>query len=964
MLPTTTKKEIIIIPDRSPSEEGSEYLSFYTESENSSLSSNRHVPAPEYFAPLYSVSKLSLESSKLKYPNLLKMLNKFGEYPDKYRSLVWRYLLSLPLNKLAYENLLKLGIHPAFEGLRKRYPIESQRLFCRTQRLLSALAYWNPLLAEVEYLPGLVYPFAKVLEHDDLVLFETVVSLIMHWFQNCFSAFPQPPVHLLQMVEDCINKEDPELGRHMRTAGFHPVQYAWPLLRTMFSEVLPKPQWVMVIDHLFTFSQQPQLVFAVVAAYLIQLKNSFLTIKDSAHLAACVRTMSPVDIKRLLKKAKELLPYMTGDKCPEPYTHNIPISKPNQASYPIMGGYPKYVVELGSQIRRQILEREQDILKQKQLVHGLQKKNKDLLEQEVKLRKQQEGALRAEKERIAQKTAETEVEILQRKSMANKEKAKRLSYVRELESRLANSLQTEDQLRKLQEENLAAAYNQRTALRKQELAEQQELEELKGLEYKATEKISELVRLRQTEAQNRTGAAREELYETEAEMRQKQAEEKWRAEDQMTMMKRQEWIREKELELERKRIEQMQEIQARQDEVMRKERELEIAKMEHEREMRRLAEEGMYGRSMHMEGSRTEEEVRASPGGMKSTFDARLPSQPSQESQPGQMQSVHESDQQQYSIQEEQKQPEPSPDSAESHATEKKPISSGARDTVKMSIHEREPATKYKESPQATNAYSEPFTFKNTAAGLTDVAHQDATRKVRASDTLFTRPYIQRAAPSAEYPTEQPIDTLHAKTRSSPELEGSAVGNDLLERHNRVKQQIEELERKFGMSEYERGAQGESSGTSSIYSSSQGRSPSAGQSPEGKYEVSSGTSISGTSFVQLETIETSKEELSPSQVDDNQSYITRIYKQLLMYSALHSTWYNYCAFLSTVFPFPSFGFFATGIRVGTIVCSGPASAFLLFLASIMTPTIMRVAANPHRRERLSPNSAEPVIAFN
>ncbi len=892
MLSTTQSKrdrDLIIVPDqparKASLEESSPSISF--ESENSSLSGNlgsSALPAPEYFAPLYEVTKIRPETSKLRYPNLVKMLGKFGEYPDKYRALIWRYLLALPLNKGAYEGLLRLGIHPAYGDLRKKYPIQSQRLFCRTQRILSALGHWAPFTCEIDYLPGFVFPFVKMIEHDDLVLFEVIVSILTHWCQNWFVAYPQPPVSLLQTVEDVLSHEDPELASHFRKLGFHPVQYAWPLLQTMFSEVMPKPHWTAVMDHVITSSGQPQFLFALVTAYLLQLRGSFITVTTSARLAISVRTMGPIDVKRLIKRAKELLPQMSGDKCPETYVNKLPISAPGQTAYPVLGGYPKYIVEVGSQIRLQVLAREQDILKQKHLVEELQKHNQKLLEQELRLRQQQEGALYSEKERAAQKLAETEVEVLERKSLANKEKAKRLGQIKELESKLGESLAAEDRLRKMHEDREACDYNQRKTLMRQENEERQELEELRNIEYKATEKAAELLRLRQTQDANRTYSNEQELRGVENETRDKQLEEKWRAQDQDNMLKRELWLREREAALAAERQEQMRVLQEKEAEIRRKERELEIEKTEHERTMRRAAEEQIYTAPA---------ESKAGSSTMKDSAAA-----PREELRPGPA-DRYERAREETPLDMQRPQPQTRYGSAEpeaeaagrasssskgysnSNSRSGKEASTGGKQTMKMSVHEtRDDQAATLNGP---NTYSEPFTFKNTATatGISagEIA-QDVTKKMRSSD-MFARP----VAEEDKYVREAPHDSAagfgrptssdyvpassslpHTKNLSYP-TPALQTQPDLAARHSRVAQQLEEMQRRFGqqsaelssepasesrpgdnLSHSENGNEKSSSISSEGYSASSknSRSPSgAGESPADKYGLSSGTSMSG-----------------------------------------------------------------------------------------------------------------------
>lgn len=45
-------------------------------------------------------------------------------------------------------------------------------------RLVSALAYWSPIFAELNYLPALVFPVVKLIEHDATTRFEVAVMLL------------------------------------------------------------------------------------------------------------------------------------------------------------------------------------------------------------------------------------------------------------------------------------------------------------------------------------------------------------------------------------------------------------------------------------------------------------------------------------------------------------------------------------------------------------------------------------------------------------------------------------------------------------------------------------------------------------------------------------------------------------------------------------------------------------------
>jgi hypothetical protein len=114
-------------------------------------------------------------------PKLRQMLKQFGEFPEKYRFLTWKYLLDLPLNKDSFSVLMKRGIHPVFKFLHKKYPIAEHRLYNKLVRTLSTLGNWSPIFLDVEYLPSIVFPFIKVIPNDDLMVFELVMALIVQY---------------------------------------------------------------------------------------------------------------------------------------------------------------------------------------------------------------------------------------------------------------------------------------------------------------------------------------------------------------------------------------------------------------------------------------------------------------------------------------------------------------------------------------------------------------------------------------------------------------------------------------------------------------------------------------------------------------------------------------------------------------------------------------------------------------
>lgn len=93
------------------------------------------------------------------------LIRRRGELPKEHRLTAWKYLLQLPGNASTFYSLLQKGPHPAaVASLATRYPMRDRTLFRKTAVLISALAHWSPVVAEVDFVPGWVFPFIVVFQ--------------------------------------------------------------------------------------------------------------------------------------------------------------------------------------------------------------------------------------------------------------------------------------------------------------------------------------------------------------------------------------------------------------------------------------------------------------------------------------------------------------------------------------------------------------------------------------------------------------------------------------------------------------------------------------------------------------------------------------------------------------------------------------------------------------------------------
>lgn len=64
----------------------------------------------------------------LSRPKLRGFLNYYGTYPEKHRTMIWRFLLRLPENRESYESMLQMGLHPQIREFRRKFPLKSDSL--------------------------------------------------------------------------------------------------------------------------------------------------------------------------------------------------------------------------------------------------------------------------------------------------------------------------------------------------------------------------------------------------------------------------------------------------------------------------------------------------------------------------------------------------------------------------------------------------------------------------------------------------------------------------------------------------------------------------------------------------------------------------------------------------------------------------------------------------------------------
>ncbi|XP_063625701.1 TBC1 domain family member 31 [Cydia splendana] len=280
--------------------------------------------------------RVCMDSARLR-----RILMQYGEYPDKFRSVIWRSLLETPTNKVAYSALIEKGNHPSYKDIEKQFTIHSSITLKNLKRLLSCLAHWCPLFGVMKCLPGFVFPFVKVLQKDPLLLFECVATILLNHCQLWFEYAPFPPLSILAMIENVLGEHDPQLLKHYCDVGINSQTYALKILETAFSEVLTCTEWLILWDHIL--SNEPTFILMAVVSYNIVQKNAIKKLKTLQQLENFFHMQNPIDKKTFLKKAYMLLNDTPDDIHPRRFFNSfVPLDK--GVCYQQFTGYPKATI--------------------------------------------------------------------------------------------------------------------------------------------------------------------------------------------------------------------------------------------------------------------------------------------------------------------------------------------------------------------------------------------------------------------------------------------------------------------------------------------------------------------------------------------------------------------------------------------------------------------------------------------
>ncbi|KAK1124367.1 hypothetical protein K0M31_006734 [Melipona bicolor] len=277
---------------------------------------------------------------------LMLILKEFGEYPEKYRTLIWSTILDLPANKTAYNALANKAASTNFTSdILKNYPLASRSKQILLMTTVHYLIQWCPLLIQCSFLPNLVFPFLMVFQKDLLLGFELIISILLNYCQKWFEYHPLPPLNVLGIIENILLQADPSLLNVFCEQGITSSEYAWPLLKTAMSEVLSGPEWLILWDNLISFKKPSLLLISIVAYSICSREIIISSLQTQESIKRYFTKQGHIGAQELLKVVQQLDNNLPLRIHPNHYLRNEIITLPSKGTYPsIMShDFPKFL---------------------------------------------------------------------------------------------------------------------------------------------------------------------------------------------------------------------------------------------------------------------------------------------------------------------------------------------------------------------------------------------------------------------------------------------------------------------------------------------------------------------------------------------------------------------------------------------------------------------------------------------
>ena len=236
--------------------------------------------------------------------NRLKVYVEFHkQYPADCRFKIWKQLLNLPNNSVAFKTYCADFKEDA--TFLRRFPLKSHSLSISLQKCLHIIHKLQPPFKDLDFLPALVFPFVKNLGFDKVFIQEVVLAVFSNWAYSFWEYIPHAPMEHLSLLGTLIEYFDPKLSFHFKSHGLNTHDYGWPLMRTLFSDVIDQSGWFEIWDYAITI-QDPNFFWYFLTAFITNKRGRLMKLNDINSIRQYLFSDTIKNVNQLIVEAKRI----------------------------------------------------------------------------------------------------------------------------------------------------------------------------------------------------------------------------------------------------------------------------------------------------------------------------------------------------------------------------------------------------------------------------------------------------------------------------------------------------------------------------------------------------------------------------------------------------------------------------------------------------------------------------------
>ena len=259
-------------------------------------------------------------------------------------------------------------------------------------------------------------------------------------------------------------------------------------------------------------------------------------IKTIDDLHAFTHQQNPVNMKIVLKQTMKFYKKYNND--PDVFIgtlkNNLPLPQstgPNNG-YPLFRNYPNESVAFSAKHRAKILLEQENALRKAESLETLKQKTASLLQKEIQFREQQESLLAADKNQALKEKSESELRILEKMRLDDLKRHDRIDHLKSLEETLHVALSNQESQRQIDLDRLNAEFATRQKASEYDYHSRLQDEAINNMEQKASQRIMELMSLREREDRQRQLKSELTHKRQEDDKLDSLNSEKWKLEDE------------------------------------------------------------------------------------------------------------------------------------------------------------------------------------------------------------------------------------------------------------------------------------------------------------------------------------------------------------------------------------------------------------------------------------------------